>query len=83
MKYKGETSTETASIETGKLLINSTLSTKGVEFMAIDISKFYIQNDLDDYQYIRFAMNMIPQEIIAEYNLSTIAHKDGYCYAEI
>ena len=28
-QYTGETSTETASIETGKLLINSTLSTNG------------------------------------------------------
>ena len=28
-------------------------------------------------------MNMIPQEIIDTYNLTTIVHKDGYCYAEI
>ena len=26
---------------------------------------------------------MIPQDIIDEYNLTTIVHKDGYCYAEI
>ena len=83
LKYTGETSTETASIETAKLLINSTLSTEGAKFMAINISNFYIQNELKDYQYIRFAMNMIPQEIIDEYNLTTIVHEDGYCYAEI
>ena len=70
-------------IETSKLLINSSLSTEDAKFMAINISNFYIQNDLDDYQYIQFAMNMIPQEIIAEYNLNTIVHEDGYCYAEI
>ena len=35
------------------------------------------------YQYIRFAMNMIPQEIIDKNNLNTIVHDDGYCYAEI
>ena len=28
-------------------------------------------------------MNMIPQDIIDEYNLTTIVHKDGYCYMEI
>ena len=30
-----------------------------------------------------FAMSEIPQEIIDEYNLETIVHEDGYCYAEI
>ena len=83
LKYTGETSTETASIETAKLLINSTLSTKGARFMAMDISNFYTHNDLKDYQYMRFAMSEIPQEIIDEYNLKTIVHEDRYCYAEI
>ena len=45
LNYEGETSIETATIETAKLLINSTLSTKDAKFMAIDISNFYIQND--------------------------------------
>ena len=51
--------------------------------MSIDISSFYIQNDLADYQYIRFHISMIPQEIIDEYNLTSIMEDDGYCYAEI
>ena len=83
LKYTGETSSETSSIETAKLLINSTLMTKGSKFMAIDISNFYIQNDLEDYKYIYFAMNMILQDIVDEYNLKEIVCKDGYCYAEI
>ena len=32
---------------------------------------------------IRFVMNMIPQDIIDECNLTTIVHKDESCYAEI
>ena len=67
LDYHGETSTETTSIETAKILINSVLSTKNAKFMSIDISSFYIQNDLSDYQYIRFHISMIPQEIIDEY----------------
>ena len=51
--------------------------------MSIDISSFYIQNDLPDYQYICFHISIIPQEIIDEYNLSTIMEEDGCCYAEI
>ena len=83
MKYTRETSTETASTETAKLLINSTLSTRGAKFIVMDISNFYIKNDLNDYQFIRFAMNMIPQGIMEEYNLIAIVHQDGYYYAEI
>ena len=51
--------------------------------MAMDILNFYIQNDLKDYQFIRFTMYMIPQDIIDEYYLTTVVHKDGYCYTEI
>ena len=83
LDYYGETSTETASLETAKILINSVLSTKNANFMSMDISNFYIQTDLQDYQYMRFHINMIPQEIIDEYNLTEIVEPDGWCYAEI
>ena len=66
LDYFGETSTITASLETAKILINSVLSNKNAKFMAMDISNFYIQNDLEDYQYIQFHISMIPQEIIDE-----------------
>ena len=51
--------------------------------MALDISNFYINNDLEDYQYIGYAISNIPQEIIDEYVLKTIVHEDRYCYAKI
>jgi len=82
LEYHGETSTESASLETAKILLNSVLSTKNAKFMSIDISNFYIQNDLEDYQWIRFHIDMIPQEIIDEYNLMDVV-EDGWCYAEI
>jgi hypothetical protein len=83
LDYLGETSTEAASIETTKLLINSVLSTPGAQLGTIDISNFYIQNYLKDYQYMRFHISMIPQEIIDEYNLNDIMEADGWCYVEI
>jgi hypothetical protein len=82
LDYPGETSTDTASLDTTKLLINSVLSTPGARMGAIDISNFYIHNNLKDYQYMRFHISMIPQEIIDEYNLQDIV-EDGWCYAEI
>ena len=60
---------EIVSIKTAKLIINSTLSTRGAKFMAIDIGNFYSQNNLEDFQHIRFVMDQIPQETINEYNL--------------
>jgi hypothetical protein len=43
---------------------------------AIDISNFYIHNDLKEYQYMRFHISMIPQEIIDEYNLQDIVESE-------
>jgi hypothetical protein len=83
LAYLGETSTEAASIETTKLFINSVLSTPGARLGTVDISNFYIQTFLKDYQYMRFHISMIPQEIINEYNLTDIMEADGWCYVEI
>jgi hypothetical protein len=66
LDYLGETSTGAASIETTKLLINSVLSTPRARLGTIDMSNFYIQNYLKDYQYMRFHISMIPQEKIDE-----------------
>jgi hypothetical protein len=79
----GETSIEAASIETTKILINIVLSTPGARLGTINISNFYIQNYLKDYQYMRFHIGMIPQEIIDGYNLNDIMEADGWCYVEI
>jgi hypothetical protein len=77
LDYPGETSTDTASLDTTKLLINSVLSTPGTRMGAIDISNFYIHNNLKDYQYMRFDISMIPQEIIDEYNLRHVPSTTG------
>jgi hypothetical protein len=50
---------------------------------AIDMSNFYIHNDLNEYQYMRFHIIMIPQDTFDEYNLQDIVDSDGWCYAEI
>ena len=50
--------------------------------MAIDISNFHIQ-DLEDYLYIQFQINMITKDIVDECKFTTIVNDDGYDYAEI
>ena len=76
LDYYGETSTEITSLEIVKILINSILSTKNHKFITIGLSKFYIKYNLEKYQYIRFYISMIPQEIIDVYNLSSIVEPD-------
>jgi heme oxygenase len=50
--------------------------------MAIDISNFRIQ-DLEEYQYIQFQINMITKDIVDECKFTTIVNDNVYCYAEI
>ena len=41
LEYEGKTSTETASLETIKIHLNSTISTKNAKYAAADIGNFY------------------------------------------
>ena len=75
--YPGEVTTPTAEMLVAKLLFNSLISTKGAQFMTMDISNFYLMTPLARPEYIRVKLSDIPDEIIAEYNLKAKATKDG------
>jgi hypothetical protein len=77
IQYPGDVSTKTAELETIKILLNSVISTKGAEFISIDIKNFYLNTPLERAEYVRIPLSLIPDEIIKEYNLLAIA-KDGY-----
>ena len=47
LKYKGETTTETARIKTTKILINSTISTERACFACWDVGNFYTNSRLE------------------------------------
>ena len=69
LEFQGDTSTETAGLETAKMVFNSVVSTPEAKFMTIDISNMYLNHPLQEYQYMRFNINMIPQEVIDHYEL--------------
>jgi hypothetical protein len=53
LEYLGDVSTKTASLETIKILLNSTISTNKTKFMCMDAGNFYLNTpleipDLDD-----------------------------------
>jgi hypothetical protein len=79
--YDGDVSTKTARLTTIKCMLNSIISTKNGRFMTGDLKDFYLGTDLDDYEYARITIHLIPAHIIALYNLEDkIVH--GHVYVE-
>ena len=69
LEFQGDTSTETTGLEIAKMVFNSVLSTPYAKFMTTDISNMYFNTPLQEYQYMRFNINKIPQEVIDHYGL--------------
>ena len=80
--YPGNTSTKAADIVTVKIFINSTLSTPNAKFMTIDIKDFYLNTPMEEYEYMRIPVSIIPDDIIKQYNLRPLIH-NRVVYVEI
>ena len=50
--------------------------------MTMDIRNYYLGTPLDRYEYMRFHLDNIPDEIKQQYNLQQIS-KNGFVYVEI
>jgi hypothetical protein len=66
----------TGDLTTAKLLFNST------RFMTLDVSNFYLKTPLDQFEYMRLHLDIIPEEIIKAYRLHAMAH-NGWVYMVI
>ena len=53
-------STDTADITTAKILFNSILSTENARFLGLDIKNFYLNNDMEIYEYMKISIDIIP-----------------------
>ena len=82
IEYPDNLRTETADLQTIKILINSVISTPGARFMALDVKNFYLNTPMSRYEYMRLPLKIIPEEIVEHYNLKAIA-VDGWVYMEI
>jgi hypothetical protein len=83
LDFPGPTSTQTASLTTIKILLNSTISTAGARFSAFDIKNFYYGTPMSRYEYMKLHLSKIPDEVIHEYDLRSLANPDGWVYMEI
>jgi hypothetical protein len=59
-----------------------TISTEGDKHMYLDVKNFYLGTPMDSCEYMPIPIKLIPQEIIAEYNLLSLVSY-GHIYIEL
>ena len=77
-----DVSTKTAGLIIAKIMFNSVVSTPDAKCLIMDIKNFYLNNDVDRFEYMKIPLSAILQAIIDQYNLEPLAHK-GFVYVEI
>jgi hypothetical protein len=80
INYPGKVATPTAEMLVAKMLFNSIISTRGAQFMTMDISNFYLMTPLHRPEFIRMKLSDIPDEIINEYKLRNKTTPSGSIY---
>jgi hypothetical protein len=80
--YSGQTSSSTASMESIKVLINSTLSKPGWKFMTADITDFYLGSPMERPEYMILTKAQIPPASREKY-VSTIDWRNDKALVEI
>ena len=68
-QYPGGVGTKTSSLEILKLIINSVILRAGENFVAFDISNFYLDTPMKKAEYVKMQFSKIPQECVDEYKL--------------
>ena len=76
LDYPGITTTDTVSLFTLKLLLNSVISTSLSIFLTLDIKIYYNNTPMSRYEYMRIPLGLIPEKIVAQYDLRQLS-KDG------
>jgi hypothetical protein len=82
IEYAGDVSTETADLTTIKVFFNSIISTPNARFMTADLKDFYLETPMDEFEYMRIPVSIIPEAIMVKYNLAPLVHHN-HVYVEI
>ena len=51
--------------------------------MTIDIKDFYLMTPMERYEYFKMKIDLIPEDIIEEYNLQNKVDDRGYVHCEV
>ncbi len=81
--YSGDVGTPTADLTLVKMHINSVVSTRGAQYMTLDVKNFYLNTPMVKYEYVRIKVDDISDKIIVEYNLHDKVSNDGHIYVKI
>lgn len=74
IEYPGITYTPVADLNTAKVLFNSVVSTAMAKFLCIDIKNFYLNTEMERFEYMWIPIKLIPADIIEHYNLNKLVH---------
>ena len=80
--YDGNVSTKTADLATVKIHLNSVISTPNARHMTGDLKDFYLGTPMDNFEYMRIPIAMIPPAIMEFYKLWYLVH-NGYVCVQI
>jgi hypothetical protein len=83
LEYAGDASAPAASLLDSKLIFNSTISTPGAKFLTTDIKDYFLNNPMEEFEYMKIPLRWFPQEIIEQYDIMNIVEDDGFVYVEI
>jgi hypothetical protein len=77
IEYPYDTAAVTAEMDAIKILLNCMIS-EDANLSTIDITDFYIGTDLPHPEYIRIPRNLIPEKVIAFYELDPLWATSGW-----
>ena len=83
LDFTGNVRSPTASLTTAKQAFNSVVSTPGARCLWAEIKHFYLNIILQDPDFMRIPLKIIPQEIIDAYNLTEMVYNQGWIYMRI
>ena len=81
LPYAGPSSSQTAALETFRILLNAIVS-EGAEMMTLDIKDFYLGTPMDSPEFMRVPLKYIPASTQAKYNLANFI-KNDYVFMQI
>jgi hypothetical protein len=85
VNYPGDCRTPTANLLTVKLLLNSIIiiSTPNAKFMTLDLKDFHLMTPMKRYEYFCMKLDLFPQDIIDEYNLTSKVDHNGNVHCKV
>ncbi len=83
VNYPGDCGTPTANLLTVKLLLNSIIYTPNAKFMTLDLKDFYLMTPMKRYEHFCMKLDLFPQDIIDEYNLTSKVDHNGNVHCEV